>query len=198
MNKRALAIAYAQSLTWVALFMALTSAEANIVELLLVDFVHGNPHRTQENAIFMMIAFTPLLGVVAIIETYLVFTLPQLFQAASIGFLYPKFGDRARFLALASLPLTAVLAWYCYDYLTPSDLCVAGSCTEDFRGGLTGLRYLAILLIQMPIALFSVLHCEARVRGRSKMPILLAALTVALIAGAVRGYLLARVQYQFL
>jgi hypothetical protein len=52
MSKWAINISYAQSLLWVALFMALMSAETNIVELLFIDFVHGNPRRTRETRCF--------------------------------------------------------------------------------------------------------------------------------------------------
>jgi hypothetical protein len=74
MSKITIRMSYLHSLLWLAVFMGLMSAETNIVELLLVDFVHGNPHRTQENALFMMKAYTPLFGVIAFIGTLLVFT----------------------------------------------------------------------------------------------------------------------------
>jgi hypothetical protein len=41
---------YARSLLWVALLAAVAIGVAVIVELVFVDFVHGNPHRTQANA----------------------------------------------------------------------------------------------------------------------------------------------------
>jgi heme/copper-type cytochrome/quinol oxidase subunit 4 len=198
MNKWAINISYAQSLAWVAFCMALISAESNLVELLFVDFVHGNPHRTQENAIFMMTTYSPLFGVITIIGTYLVFTLPQLFQAGLIGNFERMFGDRARFAPLLALPLTTVLTWYCYDYFTPSNLCFAGSCMDYYEHGLSVPRYLMALLAQMPITLFCFLYFEAGFRGRSKTPIILAALSIALVAGGIRGYVLARGQYQFL
>ena len=97
MNSRAIVVSYMQCLLWIALLTALMSAERNIVELLFTDFVHGNRHRTQDNAISMMKAFTPWAGVIAFIETFLVFTLPQVFQAEVVGALDQICGDRARF-----------------------------------------------------------------------------------------------------
>jgi hypothetical protein len=191
-------ISYLQCLLWLALFMALISAETNIVELLFVDFVHGNPHRSQENALFMMAAYTPLFAFIAVIGTFLVFTLPQFFQAELIGALEQVFGDRARFAAWLALPLTAVLTWYCYDYLTPSNLCFAGNCMEAYEHGLSLSRYAATLAIQTPITLFSSLYLTAQISGRSKATLLLAALAFVLVAGGVRGYCMARGQYQFL
>jgi hypothetical protein len=197
-NRRAIVVSYMQSLLWIALFMALMCVETNIVELLFIDFVHGNPHRTQDNAIVMMKAYTPVAGLVAFIGTFLVFTLPQFFQAEMIGALDRICGDRARFAALPALPLTAVLTWYCYDYLTPSNLCFAGNCMEAYEHGLSISRYVMALAIQAPITLFSFLYFNADLSGRSRKPILLAALAIAVVIGGIWGYARARGQYQFL
>jgi hypothetical protein len=197
MSKLAVHISFLQSLLWLALFMALMNAETNIVELLFIDFVHGNPHRTQENAIFMMKKHTPLFGAIAFVGTFLVFTVSQFFQAEVISVSDRRFGDRA-FGALLSLPVTTVLTWYCYDYLTPSNLCFAGNCMEPYEHGLSLSRYMKTLAIQTPITLFSYLYFDVGLRDRSKMRIVLAGLTVALFVGVIRGYLMARSQFRFL
>jgi hypothetical protein len=198
MSKIDVTFSYLQSLLWVALFMALMSAETHIVELLFIDFVHGNPHRTRENAISMMKDGAPISAIIALIGTFLVLTLPQFFQAEVVGASHQIFGDRARFAALLALPLTAVLTWYCYDYLTPSNLCFAGNCMEPYDHGMSISRYVKALVIQAPITLFGFLYFDAGLRGQSRGPILLAALAVALVAGGIRGYLMARGQFQFL
>ncbi len=177
--------------------MALIAAEINVVELLFVDFVHGNPHRTQENALFMMKAYTPVFGLVAFVGTFLVFTLPQFFQAEAIRASRQMLGDRARFAALLVLPLAAVLTWYCYDYLTPSNVCIPG-CMESYEHGISVARYVTALAIQAPITLFSFLYFNASSRSQSKRPIVLVALAIALVVGGIRGYLMAREQLQFL
>ena len=51
-------ISYARSLLWLAFFIAMICGMTNIVELLIVDFIRGNPHRTQANAMLMMVLFT--------------------------------------------------------------------------------------------------------------------------------------------
>ena len=53
---------YGQSLLWVASYFAVAVGLSLIIELIIVDFIHGNSHRTQENAVFMMVFFTPLFG----------------------------------------------------------------------------------------------------------------------------------------
>jgi hypothetical protein len=198
MSKIAIHVSYLQSLLWLALFLALMRAETNIVELLLIDFVHGNPHRTQENAIFMMKMNTPLFGAIAFIGTFVVFTLPQFFEAEVVRALDQIFGDRARFAALLALPLTAVLTWYCFDYLTPSNLCFAGNCMETYEHGLSVSRYVTTLAIQTPITVFNLSYFNAGLSGHSKKPILLAALAATLVAGGIWGYLMAGNQFLFL
>jgi hypothetical protein len=197
-NRRAIVVSHMQSLLWIALLTALMSAERSIVELVFTDFVHGNPHRTQDNAISMMKAFTPWAGVIAFMGTFLVFTLPQLFQAEVVGALDRISGDRARFAVWPALPLTAVLTWYCYDYLTPSNLCFAGNCMEAYEHGLSTSRYMTALAIQTPITLFSFLYFNTDLSGRSKKSVLLAGLAIAIVIGGLSGYLRARAQYQFL
>jgi hypothetical protein len=95
---------------------------AIIIEPVFGDFVHGNPHRTRGNAIEMMLLFPPLIGFIAIIGTFLVFVRPQCFRAILTDVLVCRFNRRGLFGVLLALPLTAGLAWYSFDYLTPTDL----------------------------------------------------------------------------
>ncbi|HEY0910501.1 MAG TPA: hypothetical protein VGD75_09760 [Bradyrhizobium sp.] len=95
MSKLTIHVSHLQSLLWLAVFVALMNAETHLVELLLIDFVHVNPHRTQESVLVMMKVDTPLIGFVAFVGTFLVFTLPQFFQAELVAALERPFGDRA-------------------------------------------------------------------------------------------------------
>jgi hypothetical protein len=113
---------YARALLWAALLMAVIFGLANIVGLVFIDFIHGNPHRTKENVILMMVLFTPLLGAIAFVGTIIVFALPQCLEAQLKGMFVKRFGRRAYGAVLTGLPLTAALTWYCYDYLTPHGL----------------------------------------------------------------------------
>lgn len=201
MEKSAVTTSYAQSLCWVAILMALAIVMLFTVELVFVDLVHGNPHRTREDVISMMIVQTPLFGIIAMIGAFLVFTLPQFFQAGLITVLNRIFGGRARLLVLPALPFTAVLTWYCYDYLTPSDLNLginAGPDWTPYEHGISSSRYLATMAFQAPITLFSFLYFEAGLRGRSRKPVVIVAMAVAIVLGAVWGHGAAENQYQFL
>lgn len=196
MGRGEIQVSYMVSLLWVAFLVALMHAETHIVELLFTDFVRGNPHRTQENAISMMKTNTPVFAFTALIGAFLVFTLPQFLQAELVGGFERIFGDRARYAPLLALPVTAMLTWYCYDYLTPH-ACL-WNCVDEYEHGLSASRYLTALAVQVPITFFSFLYFDAGLRGHSKLPILLGGLATALLAGGIRGYLMALVQFQYL
>jgi hypothetical protein len=201
MKRGATFVSYSQSLLWIALLMAVVVCVAIIVELVFVDFIHGNPHRTKANALLRMLYTPPILAIVAIVGSFLVFTLPQCFQAIVADVLVRRFGRRSQFGILLALPLTAALAWYCYDYLTPTDFNLAINLPEDwtpYQHGLTLSRYLTMLKVQTPITMFSLLYCDAAIRQASQKSVILAALVLAVVVGVIWGHLLANGQYQFL
>jgi hypothetical protein len=197
MSKSFVGISYALSLLWIVLFISVTVAALLIGGLVVSDLIHTNPHRTMGNVVIMMVMETPLICVIAIIGCFLVFTVPQFFQAAMIVALNPIFGSRARFVVLLALPLTAVLTWYCYDYLTPSDLNSGINVRPDwapYEHGISSSRYLRTLVIQAPITLFSFLYFEAEFHRRSRKPVLVAGLTLAVMIGGIWGYGMAQDQ----
>ena len=192
---------YVQSLLWVATLFAVIFGVTNIVELLFIDFIHGNTHRTQANALQMMLLFTPLFGVTAIIGSFLVFSLPLSLQAMTTGALIKRFGPRAQVWALLALPFAAIVTWYCYDYLTPSNFNLGINLPADwtpYQHGLSLPRYLRALGVQAPITLFSLLYCKAAIDQRSRTPLVAASLALAIIAGGILGYRSAELQFQFL
>jgi hypothetical protein len=199
MNKTAIGASYAHSLLWVVLFTAVAAGVMMIAQLVFFDIVHGNPHRTQKDVIDMMVTMAPILGIIAAIGSLLVFTLPQVFQAALIAVLHRMFDGRARFAVLVALPLTAILTWYCYDYLTPSDLGLGISAGPDwtpYRHGISISRYMKALAFQAPVTLFSLLYIDAGFRGASKWPVLIAALVITIAGGGVWGYATAQQQIE--
>jgi hypothetical protein len=188
MSKSAIGASFAHSLLWVVLFTAVTVGVMSVTHLVFFDIVHGNPHRTRED-------------VIAAIGTILVFTLPQVFQAALVTVFYRMFGSRARFAVFPTLPLTAVLTWYCYDYLTPSDVGLginAGPDWTPYRHGISIARYMGALAFQTPLTLFSFLYIDVSFRGASKWLILVAALAIALVVGGMYGYVTAQEQIDLL
>jgi hypothetical protein len=198
---RVVVFTYAKSLAWLAILAAVIVGIQNIVGLVLIDFIHGNPHRTQGNAIFMMIVYTPLLRLGALAGVLLVFTLPQYFQATISSALGGRLGSRAQAGVWVALPVTAALTWYCYDYLIPSNVGLAINEWPDwkpYQHGLTLARYGAALAFQVPATLFSVAYATAGAARPSRKTVILLALTAAIIAGTIMGHRAAEVQYQFL
>jgi hypothetical protein len=201
LNKRGAFAVYAQSLLWVGFFVAVTVGVMNIVQLTLIDFIHGNPHRPQANAMFMMAVYTPIYGIIAFVWSFLIFALPQFFQAALIDVFDRIFGSQARFVVLLVLPLTVVLTWYSFEYLTPADFTLGIDKDPNanfFQQGLSSARYWKTLAVQAPMTLFSFLYFDASLRGNSKKAILVAALTVAIVIGLCWGHIMAQNQFQFL
>jgi hypothetical protein len=201
MSKSAIGASYAHSLLWVVFFMAVTVGAMSVAHLVFFDIIHGNPHRTREDVVSMMVTMTPIMGIVAAIGSILVFALPQVFQAALVTVFYRMLGSRARFAVFPTLPLTAVLTWYCYDYLTPSDVGLginAGPDWTPYQHGISISRYLGALAFQAPVTLFSFLYIDAGFRGASKWPILIASLVLALASGGIWDYVTAQQQIELL
>jgi hypothetical protein len=114
-NKTTVGLSYFQSLLWTALFFSV-AVLSTVGEPAILDVTHGDPSRKS----FIMILLLPLLGVNAVnaaIGAFQVYALPQALQALIVGLLEWKFEARASFAILLALPVTAVLTWYCYDYL---------------------------------------------------------------------------------
>jgi len=201
MSKSDVFLAYGKSLLWIALFASAICGVMIIVHVLFVDFIHGNPNRTQGNALSMMAIFPPLVGAVAIAGSFLVFTLPQFFQATLIVAFGRLFGSRARFVALLALPVTTILTWYCYDYLTPSDVNLAinvGPEWTPYQHGISLSRYMKTLGFQASATLFSFLYFDTGFRGGSQKRVIVSTLAIAIVVGGIWGRVTAQQQFQFL
>jgi hypothetical protein len=191
MDKPTVGISYLQSLLWVALIIAVMLGVSIIVHLVIFDFVHGNPHRPQSNALAMMAEFPLMFGLFAVIGTLLVFGPSQVFQAGLVGILERKFGGRARFAILLALPVTAVLTWYCYDYLTPT-------ITDGYKHGISLMRYLRSMGYQAPVTLFGCLYFDAGAKDRVRWPVVVATAAIASMIGIAWGCETAQQQIQLL
>jgi hypothetical protein len=192
-------VAYARSLIWIGLLIAIAISVTIIVSLIFTDFIHGNPHRTQTNALVMMVVFPPIFAVVALIGVFLVFGITQSFQAVIADALMKRFGRRSQFAIVLALPITTVLAWYCYDYLP--DFSYFGGAPDEWRPyerGLSTTRYLLMLLAQSLVTLFSLFYCDATLRHASRKWVVVTAIVIAVAGGAVRGHFMAEDQYKVL
>jgi hypothetical protein len=189
-------ISFARSLLWLACFAALAAGVTIIVSLILIDFVHGNPDRPKSNALFMMFLFPPIMGLTFVITVFLVFAIPQFLQALLVGALFPRFGRSAFLFVLLVLPVTATIAWYCYDYLIPAfNLGInEGADWRPYQHGITWPRYEKTLASQAVVTTFTLLYSDAVVRRHSRKPIILGALILFVLAGTVLGAKMAQTQ----
>jgi hypothetical protein len=197
MSRGAVNIAYTQSLFWIALLTAFVVCLSFDFHLVFFDLIHGNPNRPLDNVLLMMTVQAALFGFITVIGALLVFTVPQIFQAVLVNLCNRIWGSRGRFAALVALPFTAILTWYCYDYLTPSDFNLGineGADWTPYQHGISTSRYLGALSFQTPATLFSFTYFEARYRGRSARLLLLAVLTIAVAVSVVCGYKMTRDQ----
>jgi hypothetical protein len=195
MTGRAVYVSYARSLAWFAVWAAIAGAIGNIVELLLIDFVHGNPHRSRENAVAMMLMFTPLLGLFVMVVALVTFALPQLIQAAVSCALASRLGSRAHTAILLALPMTTVVTWYSIDYIT---MPILSPDTEPYQHGLTMARYLAALVLQATATVFNVAYLRVAVGRVSWKVVAVLSIVTAVVVGSVWGHHLASGQFQFL
>jgi hypothetical protein len=135
-----------------------------------------------------------IFGSAAIVASFLVLTVPQGFQSLVSDALVCCFGRRGQFGVLLALPITAILTWYCYDYLTPTMPPLAIGSGPDwapFQHGITLQRYLGALIFQTPVTLFSVCYCGAAIRQISKESVVLTGFIFAVVVGVVLGSLTA-------
>jgi hypothetical protein len=189
MHMRAVAISYAKSLAWIAMLIAVAVDMAVVGVILFNDFRHG-AYGPQDGFMAML---AMVFWVIATIGSLIVFAPVQAFQVLLISVMQREFGDRARFAALSSLPITAVLTWYCYDYLATNEFLFGARIGPTYQDGISIARYLAALAVQTPATLFAFLYFEADRHRRSKAPIIIAALVVAIaIGGGIVIYIQAR------
>jgi hypothetical protein len=196
MDKATIASSYFQSLLWTALFFSI-AVVLTAGEPAIVDSFRGGPPRT----LFVVIVVLPFIGMNAVnaaIGAFQLYALPQALQALIAGLLEWKFEARAHFAILFALPFTAVLTWYCYDYLTSDFSFSIGAepIEQPYQHGISLSRYLEATALQAPVTLFGWLYFDAGVRDRSRTPIVISALAIALAVGGVWGFVVTQSQFR--
>jgi hypothetical protein len=190
LNKASIAASYTQSLLLVAFFAAVAISVALAGGPIVFYIVHGT--QVFDGGRFTKIAVLPGIAAIKIIGTFLIFGLPQLFQAMAVSILMRRFGSKARFAVLLLLPLTAVVTWYCYWYLTPTDYRQGINVPQDwlpFTLGASSLgSYVMALKFQAAVTVFSFLYFEAGVRGMPRTLLALLALSITIAISAIWAY----------
>jgi hypothetical protein len=181
------------ALVWFALLTALAGAVGNVAEILIIDFVHGNPHRTQENALEMMVFFTPMMGLLALVLALLTYSIPQLFQAVVSETFAVCCGTPIYVAVLLALPLTALVTFYSLFYVTVPLFDTFGADKDLYPNELTVVNYLVALSIQAPATIFAAAYAGV-MRERLRWKIVIGS---AVGAGVFWGSHLASGQSKF-
>jgi hypothetical protein len=198
-----ISMGFMRGLVRAAMLAAIAVGVMMVSSLIVIDFIHGNPHRSQQNAVFMMAVFAPIFAVVAFVGVVLVFGLSQYAQGRLVDLLVAKFGYSGIYGAIIIVPVAAILSWYCFDYLTPSNFNLGineGPEWTPYQHGLTIRRYLITLAIQTALTLFTLLGLGLEIgpRRNAKRFLSLTLLTLATLTGLIWGYEAAKGQFQFL
>lgn len=187
---------FLRSLIWVSFLTALTMWVSLAVSVVFIDFVHGNPHRTQSNAIATVFVVAPFVALFGLVCALLVFGPPQLFQAVLSNVTSRFFGRwTSAIIVIAALPVIAVITWYSFDYLLPLPDPGDG---EPYQHGMTTTRYLYSLGAQLPVTLFNVAYVNTAGQRRLRVSLIMLALAAVAVGGIVMGYREAVNQYRFL
>ena len=181
------------SLTWVPVTMSCAIFFALSADVVNVDFLHTNFNRTQSSAALMPFIFAPFCLIITSFGIALTFGCSQFVQAFLANKLIQKYGSRGLYGIVLSVPLVAVLSWYCFDYLTPSDFNLGineGPEWTPYQHGLTMERYLTMLGIQSCLTLLSLsrLIMEIKSRLAAKRYLLLVLLGCASFIGFIHVF----------
>src|SRR5262249_54042459 len=99
-------------------------------------------------------------------------------------------GQRGLLISLLGIPPAAVIMWYCWDYLTPSDFNLGISVPADwepYQHGMTMPRYLAALVAQSCVTVSSLwrVRLEMACHAMHKKYVVLLWLGIASVAGII-------------
>lgn len=184
-----------RSLLWIAILVTFAGLFFQIVEVIKIDFLNVNPHRSQSHAASLPILFSFIFLIPITVGIFITFTVAQIAQSIIFNFSNPRFFLRSYCFIAMTTPLLAILSWYCYDYLTPSDFNLGINTGADwmpYQHGLNFQRFLVMLGLQSCVSIFSLLllRFENTGHNQAKKRFLLAAIIFACIVGVVIGLFL--------
>jgi hypothetical protein len=185
---------HAKSLLLFSFLLTVAIFFGMVADAVIVDFLRTNPNRSQLHAASLPFLFIPIFAVCSLAGTTLVFSFAQLLQACIVHEIIEKHGRGRLFVSTLAIPLSALLSWYCYDYLTPSDFNLGINTPGDwvpYQHGLTIRRYLLTLCWQSAVTLFSTARLRFEIENQHKYETVFFLITIGLAAvvGAVLGAL---------
>ena len=182
---------HARSFAWLMLIVGTFLATLTVVQDILVHFVFGNPTKIQQQASMLAILLT-FDFLIATLGLFLIAGASQFVVAATASLLARSYSRRTQAFALLAVPAVAVLTWYCFDYLTPSNMVlIPGPDYVAYEHGLTPSRYGKIAAFQAAVTLFTVIYTTAATtKIRRWLPFTCCGIAVGVGFGlaAVRAY----------
>lgn len=177
MTKTAVDFSYLRSFLCVLAFVAMYASS------LIIASIFG-----RNGPAWQMMVMLPLFAAACVALTTLILAPAQCLEAWVARSLITKFGDDARYWTLCALPFTAILTWYCFDYLTPQNLGINVPGGSEYQHGITLRRYSMALGAQTLVTLLNIAFLELSVNNRSPKVVVLAILALAVVLGAGFGY----------
>ncbi len=187
LTTRKIISSYLKSLFWVSVILAIALFFVMIIDVIRIDFLNINPHRSHLHALLIPFSVGGTFSIVILVGIYIVFSLAQITQAIITKFSIQRFENRNLYLAIATIPLSTILSWYCYDYLTPTGgLSInEGADSVLFQHGLTIKRYLIMLCIQTCVTIFSFTRLKLEISNNNiaRKHLLIALICIASVIG---------------
>jgi hypothetical protein len=90
--------------------------------------------------------------------------------------------------------VTAIVTWYSFDFLTPSDMNLSineGRDWPQFQHGVSAPRYLVAIATQLPVTLFSIAYIRAAPATTFRNAIICTAMGAAISFGLMYGHYMA-------
>jgi hypothetical protein len=181
-----------KSLLWLSIIITSLMFFLMVAHTIKIDFLSINPHRSQGHAMTLPFIFGPVFLLMVLIVIYMTFSISQMAQAIILHTSIQELWKHEFYIVAATTPLMAILSWYCYDYLTPSDFNFGindGADWVPYQHGLTIERYLVMFALQSCVTLFSIMCLKFEISGHqlAKKKLLLAAIVFTSIVGVAAG-----------
>jgi hypothetical protein len=139
MVQRTTSSSYGQALFWVAALVALFCCVTMIPRFFMIHFIQHHPPETPAFAIRMIFLITPIISAAAAATALLTFVIPQYAQRLLENARLRRIGATSHIGILFALPITALLTWYCFDYIVMTILPMLLQSEDDasYEHGIT-------------------------------------------------------------
>ena len=188
---------------FISLLFALSASTKYITELVIVDFVNINNSRTLSLTFETALVSVPFFSIIYVICTFIVFSIPLFLQNMLLNFIKTKINTNNIYIIIATTPLISIITWYCYDYLTPTDVNLGFNVGQEykvFEHGITPIRYLEALTYQTTVSIYClfIMRLKNEKYYNLKRYTKLILIFISIVIGLIMGHRMAEEQYRYL